>query len=53
VPEHRSEVAPVRKYPLRGHVIRLDIHRQIATVKHEKIEGWMEAMTMDFPVGRS
>jgi Cu/Ag efflux protein CusF len=22
----------------------------VVTVRHQKIEGWMEAMTMDFPV---
>lgn len=36
-------------YKLRGEVLRLKPD-QIATIKHEKIEGWMEAMTMDFPV---
>jgi Cu/Ag efflux protein CusF len=36
-------------YKLRGEVLRLKPDR-IATIKHEKIEGWMEAMTMDFPV---
>jgi Cu/Ag efflux protein CusF len=45
-----SESAPIRKYSLRGRVVRLDSARRVATIKHEKIEGWMEAMTMDFPV---
>lgn len=41
---------PVRQYSMRGSVIRLDSQDRIATIKNEKIEGWMEAMTMDFPV---
>ena len=45
-----SEPAPIRVYSLRGEVVRLDSARRIATIKHEKIDGWMEAMTMDFPV---
>jgi protein SCO1/2 len=41
---------PVRRYEMRGKVIRLQPSSQIAVIQHEKIEGWMEAMTMDFPV---
>jgi len=37
-------------YKLRGTIMRLDKDNRVATIKHEKIEGWMEAMTMDFPV---
>jgi Cu/Ag efflux protein CusF len=36
-------------YKLHGEVLRLKPDR-IATIKHEKIGDWMEAMTMDFPV---
>ena len=38
-----------KTYQLRGEVLRLKPDR-IATIKHEKIDDWMEAMTMDFPV---
>jgi protein SCO1/2 len=38
------------KYPLRGKVVMLNADERTAKVQHEKIEGWMEAMTMDFPV---
>ena len=41
---------PLKQYPMRGAVLRLDPQGHIATIKNEKIEGWMEAMTMDFPV---
>lgn len=41
---------PKNRYALRGEVLRLRPKNRIAVVKHEKIEGWMEPMTMDFPV---
>lgn len=42
--------ADEKKYQLHGVVIRLDQQAQTATIKHEEIKGWMEAMTMEFPV---
>jgi len=41
---------PLRQYPMRGAVIRVDPAGHLATIKNEKIEGWMEPMTMEFPV---
>jgi Cu/Ag efflux protein CusF len=41
---------PKNKYPIRGVVLRLRPAEGIAVIKHEKIEGWMEAMTMEFRV---
>ena len=41
---------PVRRFKLGGVVRRLDLTRDIAVIRHEAIEGWMEAMTMEFPV---
>ena len=41
---------PLRRFPLKGEVVRLDPKTRSATLKHENIEGFMEAMTMDFPV---
>jgi len=32
---------PLRQYALRGAVLRLDPQGHIATIKNEKIEGWM------------
>lgn len=37
-------------YTLRGEVIRINAADHTATVKHEEIPGFMEAMTMEFPV---
>jgi protein SCO1/2 len=45
-----SSSAPPKQYALHGEVLRLDARHKLATIRHEKIEGWMEAMTMDFPV---
>ncbi|MEQ1884952.1 MAG: copper-binding protein [Bryobacteraceae bacterium] len=37
-------------HTMRGRVMRLNPGDQIATIQHEAVEGWMEAMTMDFLV---
>ena len=39
-----------KTYPLKGTVMALDEKERLATIKHETIPGWMEAMTMKFPV---
>ncbi len=42
---------PVEKqYKLTGDVVSLNAGTQTAVIKGDKIEGWMEAMTMDYPV---
>jgi len=40
--------AMAKRYQLYGQVVRLDPEAQTAVIKHHKIEGWMEAMTMEF-----
>lgn len=42
--------APPKEYQLKGVVVRLDNQVRTATIKHERIGDWMEAMTMEFPV---
>lgn len=42
--------APVKQYQVTGDVLSVDPVAQTASLKAGKIEGWMEAMTMDFPV---
>ncbi len=39
-----------RRYDLRGEVKALDPAAKIATITHQKIGDWMEAMTMEFRV---
>ena len=37
-------------YELHGVVVRLDPNTNLASIKGEKIAGWMDAMTMEYPV---
>lgn len=41
---------PVKQYPFKGEVISVDPQSKLATIKNEKVEGWMESMTMEYPV---
>jgi len=41
---------PVKQYAMHGEVLRLDTQDKIAAIKAGKIDGWMEAMTMEYPV---
>ncbi len=49
-PASEESSRPAEVYDLRGEVVRLIPEDQIAVVKHEDVEGWMKAMTMEFPV---
>ncbi|MEO5960511.1 MAG: SCO family protein [Opitutaceae bacterium] len=39
-----------KRFPLTGEVIRAEAERKVLVVKHEAIEGYMPAMTMEFKV---
>jgi protein SCO1/2 len=39
-----------QQYELRGKVVQLEAENKAAVIDHEEIEGWMDAMTMRFPV---
>ena len=39
-----------RRLPMHGEVKALDATSKTATIAAGKIEGWMEAMTMEYPV---
>ena len=41
---------PVQKYKIHGVIEKLDPKGPSATIKHDKIEGFMDAMTMEFPI---
>jgi Cu/Ag efflux protein CusF len=41
---------PPVEYQMRGEVIRLDPSAQLATIRGEEIQGWMPAMTMEYPI---
>lgn len=49
-PEEPAASGPVNRYPLRGVVLSVDPKTKSASIRHEDIPGFMEAMTMDFPV---
>src|ERR1700722_10308558 len=42
--------APVHRYTVHGEIVSLDPQGNIAKIRHQAIEGWMGAMTMEFPV---
>ena len=48
--ETSSAGANVKRYDLKGKVVSVDRERKRAKVDHEAIDGFMEAMTMDFPI---
>lgn len=39
-----------KRYPMKGKVVSVDRDNKRAKIHHEEIEGFMEAMTMDFPI---
>ena len=39
-----------RRYPLRGRVMAMDVEGGSLRIAHEEIPGYMDAMTMRFPV---
>jgi len=47
---HNPAPKPLIEYPMRGEVIRVDPSAQLATIKGEEIQGWMPAMTMEYPI---
>jgi protein SCO1/2 len=42
--------APIERYKLDGVVVSLDPQAHVAKVNGQKIEGWMDAMTMEYPI---
>jgi protein SCO1/2 len=42
--------ASAKRYPLKGTVVSVDKQNKTAKIEHEDIPGFMEAMTMDFPI---
>lgn len=42
--------ANAKRYPFKGTVVSVDKAAKKATIKHEKIEGYMDAMTMEFAI---
>jgi Cu/Ag efflux protein CusF len=45
-----SAAGDVQRYDLRGKIVQLEPENKAAVIEHEEIKGWMDAMTMRFPV---
>lgn len=46
-----TETSPnAKRYTIKGKVISVDKTAKKAKIEHEKVEGYMDAMTMDFPI---
>ncbi|MCC6587772.1 MAG: copper-binding protein [Bryobacterales bacterium] len=45
-----NSAPPPKKFPLKGKVIKLNAGTRTALIQHENIPGFMDAMTMEFPV---
>lgn len=45
-----AQAKPVETYDLKGEVLGMNPVNQTVLLRHEEIKGWMEAMTMEFPV---
>lgn len=46
----KKAAAEAKRYPLKGKVVSVDKAKKKAKIEHEEIPGFMEAMTMDFPI---
>ncbi len=49
-PQIQTASSDAKHFTLRGKVIAVDKAKKKATISHEEIPGYMDAMTMDFPV---
>ena len=46
----KKKEPPAREYPMSGVVVSVDSAAKTAVIDAGKIDGWMEAMTMEYPV---
>jgi Cu/Ag efflux protein CusF len=49
-PPDFNKNAPLERHPLHGEVVHVDAQTNQATINGAKIAGWMDAMTMQYPV---
>ena len=50
VKKEPEQTKPIKTYTINGVIKALDAEHHSATIEHQKIVGWMEAMTMEFPI---
>jgi len=48
--QNQNASADAKRYNLKGKVVAVDKSKKKATIAHEEIPGYMQAMTMDFPI---
>ncbi len=48
--EQQTASADAKRYPMKGKVLSVDRANKKASIEHEEIPGYMEAMTMNFPI---
>lgn len=48
--QNQNASAEAKRYNLKGKIVAVDKAKKKATVAHEEIPGYMDAMTMDFPI---
>ncbi|HSK74479.1 MAG TPA: SCO family protein [Pyrinomonadaceae bacterium] len=48
--ETQTASPEAKRYPLKGKVLSVDKEKKKASIAHEEIPGYMEAMTMNFPI---
>lgn len=49
-PASEAAKEPAKQYHIHGEVVRLNPQAKTATINAQKIDGWMEAMSMEYPV---
>ncbi|MCA1589622.1 MAG: SCO family protein, partial [Acidobacteria bacterium] len=47
-PQRASDA--VKRYPLKGKIVSVDKQKKTAVVEHDEVPGFMEPMTMNFPI---
>ncbi len=48
--DSETDESKAKRYPFKGEVVSIDKAARKASIKHEKIEGYMDPMTMDFEI---
>ena len=46
----QGDDAKLQVYDLHGEIVRVEKAEKLLVIKHEEIKGWMDAMTMEYPV---
>lgn len=50
VKKEPPQTKPMKAFTINGVIKALDAEHHSATIEHQEIVGWMDAMTMEFPI---